>query len=53
MARLKKWIKAIAPVELMLEDGSKYDLPGVLRLSEVTVDQLRAHSFAGAIPQSG
>ncbi|MEE8659014.1 RND efflux system, membrane fusion protein CmeA [Acetobacteraceae bacterium EV16G] len=35
---LKKVDEGDAPVELMLEDGSKYDLPGVLRLSEVTVD---------------
>ncbi|UYH51939.1 efflux RND transporter periplasmic adaptor subunit [Candidatus Kirkpatrickella diaphorinae] len=35
---LKKVDEGDASVELMLEDGSKYDLPGVLRLSEVTVD---------------
>jgi membrane fusion protein (multidrug efflux system) len=30
---------ASAQVRLLLEDGSKYPLPGVLRFSEVTVDQ--------------
>lgn len=35
---LRKVDEGDASVELMLEDGTKYDLPGVLRLSEVTVD---------------
>lgn len=36
--QLKKVDKDAAGVELTLEDGSKYDAPGKLRLTEVTVD---------------
>jgi len=36
---MKKGSSAQAPVKLLLEDGSSYPLPGVLKFSEVTVDQ--------------
>lgn len=36
---MKKGTAAAAKVKLLLEDGSTYPLPGVMKFSEVTVDQ--------------
>ena len=38
-AGLMKNAKTQARVRLILEDGSSYPLPGILKFSEVTVDQ--------------